>query len=93
MPTKEEIYDEQISPLMEQVIAICSEHKIANVCSFALDAEEGLQCTTMMVGEEYERTDALLACSKVAMGEPVQSPLMMTITDGEGNVKESHAIL
>lgn len=32
---KEEIYDAQIAPLMEQIIAICSEHQIPMLASFA----------------------------------------------------------
>lgn len=52
--TKEEIYDEQISPLMTQIIDICKEHKIANICTFSLDLEEGLCCTTAMVADEFE---------------------------------------
>ncbi|MCO1622216.1 hypothetical protein [Pseudomonas putida] len=31
---KEEIYDEQISPLMQNIIAVCREHGIAMIASF-----------------------------------------------------------
>ena len=47
MCDKEKVYDEQIAPLMKQIIDICKEHEIAHVCSFALsDSETGLLCTT-----------------------------------------------
>lgn len=80
--TKEQIYDEQISPLMTQVIAICREHKIANICTFSLDEcddgeSEGLRCTTAMQairGGGAPRT-------------------MMTVRDGDGKIKEMHAFL
>jgi hypothetical protein len=49
----EAIYDEQIYPLMEQIITICQEHRIPLVCSFQYgthdantdDEDRGL-CTT-----------------------------------------------
>lgn len=45
---KEEIYDEQIHPLMNQIIAICKKNGIAMVASFDIptEAEPGLSCTT-----------------------------------------------
>lgn len=57
MATKEEIYDSQINPLMAQIIAICKEHKIAHVCSFALGMDEGdgeLLCTSTNLLEQCE---------------------------------------
>ena len=93
MPTKEEIYDEQISPLMTQIIAICKEHKIANVCSFSLDLDEGLCCTTCMTQDEFEPPEKFRECVKLLYGENQGSPLMMTVRDGDGNVKEMHAIM
>jgi len=38
---KEEIYDEQISPLMKQVIDIARENGIAMLASFAIGHEDG----------------------------------------------------
>jgi hypothetical protein len=49
-PDSEKIYDEQIFPLMEQIIAICKEHKIPMVASFQWCGEGHLYgaglCTT-----------------------------------------------
>ena len=44
----ESIYDEQISPLMQQIIAICKEHNMPMVASFAYEncEEKGLGCCT-----------------------------------------------
>lgn len=36
----EAVYDEQISPLMTQIIAICKEHKIPMIASFAYQHNE-----------------------------------------------------
>ncbi|MEH4661078.1 hypothetical protein [Phytobacter diazotrophicus] len=42
----EQVYDEQINPLMTQIIAICKEHQMPMVCSFAYknDDETGVSC-------------------------------------------------
>jgi hypothetical protein len=48
---KEAAYDEHISPLMAQVIALCKEHKINMAETFALDHREDgepLYCTTLL---------------------------------------------
>lgn len=49
---KEQIYDEQISPLMGQIIAICKAHRINMAASFSLDFNEEedspLRCTTAL---------------------------------------------
>ncbi|MGK3134833.1 hypothetical protein ACCX84_03570 [Pantoea trifolii] len=49
----EHVYDEQISPLMNKIIAICSEHKIPMICTFAYknDSETGENfCSTALNG-------------------------------------------
>lgn len=48
---KESVYDEQISPLISKVIAICTEHGIPYLSSFLLNSE-GLNCTTSLLGSE-----------------------------------------
>lgn len=90
--TKEEIYDAQISPLMAQIIAICKEHKIAMVASFSLDLEEGLCCTTCLTAEEFDPPEKFVEIVGI-LYPPPRSPLMLTVRDGDGNVKEMHAIL
>lgn len=48
---KERAYDDLVSPMMAQVIALCKEHKINMAAQFALDPnEEGnaLFCTTCL---------------------------------------------
>lgn len=92
--TKEKIYDEKIAPLMSQIIAICKEHKIANICTFSIPDEDdnGLQCTTAMLTDEYDPPETLKEAIDI-IRPPQRSPMMMTVRDGDGSVKEMHAIL
>ena len=51
---KEAIYDEKISPLMAQIIALCNQHGIPVVARFQIcDTEESGPgyCTTVIPGE------------------------------------------
>ncbi len=66
---KEEICDTKIGPLMDQIIAICEEHKIAMLASFAIptDDDQGLTCTTTCLTDEYEPTPQQLDAIAVLM--------------------------
>jgi hypothetical protein len=90
--TKEEIYDEQINPLMAKIIEICKEHKIANVISFSLDLESGLCCTSCMTTDEYDPPEDFKRCVEVLF-PPMHAALMVTVRDGDGTVKEMHAVI
>lgn len=49
----ESVYDNEISPLMKQIIEICNKHQMPMLCSFAFhnDAEKGVgDCTTLLNG-------------------------------------------
>lgn len=81
--TKEEIYDEQIAPLMEQIIAICNAHKIANVLTFSLDRESGLVCTSCNVSEETDPPEPFLKLVGVLFPKQ-RGPLMVTVDHGDG---------
>ena len=81
--TKEQIYDEQISPLMTQIIAICNEHKIANVLTFSLDRDEGLVCTTCNINEDTDPPDEFKELVDVLFPKK-RSPLMVTVDHGDG---------
>ena len=48
--SKEKIHDNQISPLIDQILAICKANNIAMVASFSLDDE--LMCTSAILGKE-----------------------------------------
>lgn len=88
--TKEQIYDEQISPLIRQIIAICNEHKIANVCVFSLDSQSGLNALTCNTTDEVEAPEHFRECVKIL--RPQRNTLMVTVDHGDGN-KTINAIL
>lgn len=48
--TKEQVYDEQIAPLMDTIIQVCKEHKINMLADFDLD--DGLKCTTALIPKD-----------------------------------------
>lgn len=54
--TKEDIYDNEISPLMAQIIALCQKHGIAMIANFACpnDEYEDLQALSMVPDENGE---------------------------------------
>lgn len=91
---KEQIYDDQISPLMQQIIAICQENSIAFFADFELGHDEGgpegqdatnLRCTTI-IGAEKDQLDALHSvCLKVVRGRSRLPGMMITTTDGDGS--------
>lgn len=90
MKTKEEIYDEQISPLMAQIIAICNERKIPLLASFNLG--DDLHCTTTLLADDFEPSDAQLAAMRVFF-PPVRSPLMLTTRNAKGEITKMEAII
>ena len=55
MIDKEKIYDEQISPLMTEIIDICKKNKVAMLASFAIpkDGDESLKCTTCLLEDDF----------------------------------------
>jgi hypothetical protein len=92
---KEAIYDEQINPLMAQIIEICNSHHIPVVAQFALGTPEGdesqLLCTTQLLEEAYEPTDEQLKAANILMGK---RPLtMLTVRDGDGKIKSMTAFV
>jgi hypothetical protein len=58
---KEKVYDEQIAPLMEQIIATCKQHKISFLAHFKLDGE--LFCTSTIVARGHD--SELRACLEI----------------------------
>ncbi|WP_236237674.1 hypothetical protein [Pseudomonas faucium] len=83
---KEEIYDEQISPLMQQIIAICKDKGIAMQASFdiAHDGEgpngedcSSLTCTTNLpdgdgkFNERFAKANAIIRQGHSSRSAPV----------------------
>ncbi len=62
---EETVYDEKLFPLMEQIIAVCTEHNIPMLASFALSSK-GMVCTSHLLEpartpEKYVRMLGVLA--------------------------------
>lgn len=67
----ESVYDEQISPLMKQIIAICQQHQMPMICSFAYDndAEKDVgACTTVLNGFEGRFHEEFRQAQKITRG-------------------------
>lgn len=91
---KEQAYDAKIDPLMTQIIAICREHGIAAIASFALPIEddESLRCTTYLPDQDGKFPDEFRdACLRIR-GRGASGPLMITTTHADGT-KTIRAIL
>ncbi|WP_175810615.1 hypothetical protein [Burkholderia cepacia] len=86
--TKEQIYDEKISPLMTQIIAICKEHGIPIVASFFTpgDDDPELAVTTALLGNGFEAPknfeNALRELRPELFGG---TPLMLRTDHGDGS--------
>jgi hypothetical protein len=80
----EDVYDNEISPLMTQIIEICNEHKIPMLCDFIYknDEDSGLGlCTTLLNGHE-NRSIQILRDANRAINSTGHS-MAITITKGE----------
>ncbi|SDH11338.1 hypothetical protein SAMN05216466_107146 [Paraburkholderia phenazinium] len=85
---KEQIYDEQISPLMTQIIAICRAHKIAHVACFAIPTEDDpdLRCSTAQLTSDFEPPEEFLQAWKHLRPASRSSTMMLRTESGDGNV-------
>ncbi|MCF7964194.1 MAG: hypothetical protein K9L79_01505 [Methylobacter tundripaludum] len=84
---KEQIYDEQISPLVGQILAICKEHGIAWIANFAIPTEEddSLQVLTNWPDENGKFPDNHQAAVRVI--RPFNpGPMMLTTEHSDGSV-------
>lgn len=91
--SKEDIYDNEISPLVAQVIALCQKHGIAMIANFACpnDEDESVQALSMVPDENDEHPtnhQEALHCIR----PPRRSPLMLTTSHADGS-KTMTAIL
>ncbi len=83
---KEKIYDDQISPLIAQIIAVCKEHKISLLADFVLD--EDLHRTSALLADDYSPSDKQIRASRIlktddsfAMAETIE-----TMPDGSKRI-------
>ena len=95
--SKEQVYDDQISPLMAQILKTCKENKIAMVFSFQLDDADDdngpMYCDSKILTDDCEPSDHMMKLGAM-VGPRKANPLtMMTVRGGDGKVKEMHAFL
>lgn len=90
---KEEVYDNEISPLMAQIIEICQESNIAMVASFAIPTEEdeGLRCTTHLSDETGELPEGIKEAVRTL--KPGRASPMMITAEREDGTKTITAVM
>lgn len=62
--TKEQIYDDQVNPLIVQILEICKVNRIAMIADFALDAVD-FHCTSALLSPEFEPLDTQLGAWEI----------------------------
>lgn len=89
---KEEVYDEEIGPLMQNIIKICKDNGIAVVVNFAIptDEDEDLQVLTNLPDENGKVPESHAAAVRAI--RPSSSAPMITVTHADGS-KEITAII
>lgn len=70
----ERVYDDQISPLMTQIIAICKEHKMPMLADFWIgfdeEVEEDLKCTTALLSDGFNPPENMLKALRILRTPP-----------------------
>ncbi|SUE95872.1 Uncharacterised protein [Ectopseudomonas mendocina] len=98
---KEQVYDAKISPLMQQIIAICQEHGIAMMASYdiAHDGEgpngedcSGLTCSTLLPDGDGKHKDVFVQANAHIRRGGRPAPMMITTEHGDGT-KSMTAVL
>lgn len=79
----EPIYDEQISPLMQRILAICKEHNIPMVASF--EFHEGDYCSSMLAPDEAGSLILDLRRAVDRSLKPSIADYIITAREGGGN--------
>ena len=70
MKSKEMIYDEEIAPLMNEILKVCQANKIAMLAQFATPSESDadLVCTSALVKTEYKPSREMIKAFYVLHG-------------------------
>lgn len=81
--TKEQVYDDEVSPLMGQILTICKRRGIAMFATFALDGDD-LRCTSALPDESGTVPDDLQS-ARNAVCPTSPAPLVLTMTTANGD--------
>jgi hypothetical protein len=84
--TKENVYDEQIRPLVHQIIDICKEHNIVLLLSAQLQDEddETLYCTTILPGTDDVSDEKFVQALNI-IRPASRSVMHLTTTHADGS--------
>lgn len=84
---KEQIYDDQINPLMKQIIQICRENHIAMICSFAIPTPDDadLFCSSRVPDETGHLPSPIKEASGAIFGYNANRSLMLTTQRADGS--------
>ena len=85
---KEKIYDEQISPLITQIIDICKNNKIAMVMQFAIPSPENddLLCSSTLVADEYNPPKHMVEAATFLRNAGQATPITITTRDKKKDI-------
>jgi len=93
----EQVYDEQIAPLMAKIIEICKEHKLPMAADFLCrnSDDEGEEYCTSFADFRDERGESkhMDAVWQVIKPKRNLAPLNLTVRNGSGDVTEMITIL
>lgn len=87
MGKKEQVYDEEIHPLVNQILALCQQHEIQFLTSFMLevnDTEGDMLATTYLKGSE--QNDQLTRAKDAIISGPLD---LNIIHDYIGNMERN----
>ena len=92
---KEQAYDEKIFSLMAQIIAVCKEHKIAMVASFAIPTEEdaNLRCTSTVLTDDTAAPREFFEAKDLLYQGRGTASFSYTVKGPDGKVKEMGVVI
>jgi hypothetical protein len=91
---KEQVYDDKISPLMQQIIDICKEHGIAMMASYDIahdgDGPDGedcssLVCSTLLPDGDNNQNQVFAQANAHIRRRGRPAPMMITTDHGDGS--------
>jgi hypothetical protein len=83
----ERVYDDEIAPLMTRIIAVCKEHRMPMIASFAYkNTDEGIDFCSTSLPFENRNVSALNQALSVIRSRCALSLMAMTICSPEDEV-------
>lgn len=93
----EEVYDDEISPLMQQIVKICKREGLPMVATFMyandFDADEGSFCTSALPNRPRDSCKTIRGASAFIQRGRRPPAMEITTRDQDGAVLSSEVIL